>query len=204
MATVAAMTLAWLSPTSLGSAVVPDVRIRIAGASTPPRRRGTRGVRPSLASRPGQVITVQSLCDVSKRKPTDGMPAARAAASAAASDSGARRTSGVRAASALANSGPVRLASRGQQIPTSIAPRNPNNPAEPRGVAKAMRGCAVPTCDRSASAICPTISNTSPKDRYVCGATHTAGALLRSARWARRTSLTVWPGDAGFGPCVCP
>src|ERR1700730_13377133 len=35
IATVAVMTLAWLSPTSLGSAVVPDVRISMAGASSP-------------------------------------------------------------------------------------------------------------------------------------------------------------------------
>ena len=49
IASVAAMTLAWLSPTSLGLAVVPEVRIRIAGASRS---------RSNSAGRCGRGVTV--------------------------------------------------------------------------------------------------------------------------------------------------
>ena len=163
-----------------------------------------RSVRPLSASRPGQVRTVQSPCEASKRKPTHGMPATRAAARAAGSGSAASRTSGSSATSASVNSPPVSLASSGQQVPTSTALRNPNKPAAPRGVAKAMRACKISTCDRSACAICPTTSNASLKVRYFCGATQTAGALLRSTSCARRTSLIVWLGDAGRGSLLRP
>src|ERR1700730_2171269 len=72
MATVAVMTLAWLSPTSLGSAVVPDVRISMAGAFSPCRRCEARGRRPSIARRPGQVLTQQSVRDAFQTKADTG------------------------------------------------------------------------------------------------------------------------------------